>query len=52
MEPMELATAYSVFANNGQLKEFTPVLKIEDSYGNLIYNSQETENIGKQVISK
>jgi|GEM_PF-20489 len=32
----EMVRAYSVFANGGYLTEFTPILKITDSRGNLI----------------
>lgn len=52
MTPMELARAYSVFANNGQIKDFTPILKIIDSQWNEVENNQDFENVWKQIISK
>lgn len=39
---LELAQAYSVFANMGELKEFTPILKIIDSNGVIIEEKQES----------
>ncbi len=52
MTPFELARAYSVFANNGQLKDFTPILKIIDNQGNEVENNEKVVNVWKQVISK
>lgn len=52
MTPFELARAYSVFANNGQLKEFTPILKIIDNQWNEVQNNENVENIWKQIITK
>ncbi|MCP4523957.1 MAG: hypothetical protein GY828_07110, partial [Candidatus Gracilibacteria bacterium] len=37
MTPLELATSYGVFANMGKKKDITPILKIEDSRGNIIH---------------
>ena len=36
MTPLELATAYSVFANMWVKKDITPILKIVDSKGNIV----------------
>mgnify|MGYP005621552103 CR=1 FL=1 len=53
MTPLELATAYSVFANMWEKKEITPILKIVDSKWNVIEdNSISTEKEKKQVISE
>ncbi len=52
MTPFELARAYSVYANNGQLKEFTPILKIIDNQWNEVQNNENIESIWKQIMSK
>jgi len=43
---VEHAQAYSVFANQGYFVPFNPILKIEDSNGNIIY---KRENVKEQV---
>lgn len=46
--PLEMATAYGVFATGGKKpKQITPILRIEDRNGNVIadYSYQETEQI-------
>jgi penicillin-binding protein 1A len=40
---LEMVKAYSIFANGGYDTEFTPILKITDSSGNLIEDFTETE---------
>ncbi|MCF7846177.1 MAG: transglycosylase domain-containing protein [Candidatus Peribacteraceae bacterium] len=40
---IEMVHAYSVFANGGELVEFTPILKITDSRGNLIEEFEEAQ---------
>ncbi len=51
MTPLELATAYSTFANMWIKKEITPILKITDSKGNII--EEKKENIKyEKVISE
>lgn len=45
---LEMATAFGVFANNGTLVESHSIRKIEDNYGNVIYESKPTST---QVIS-
>lgn len=42
MTGFELAQAYSVFANMGELKDFSPILKIIDSNGVVIEEKQES----------
>ncbi|MDD2566270.1 MAG: penicillin-binding transpeptidase domain-containing protein, partial [Candidatus Gracilibacteria bacterium] len=49
LKPLELAQAYSVFANMGKKKNISPIIKIEDKKGNLIYQNRESE--GKQIFS-
>ena len=50
MTPLELATAYSVFANMWIKKEITPILKIIDSKGNIIEEKIE-KNEDIEVMS-
>ena len=51
MTPLELATAYSVFANLWVKKDVTPILKIVDSKGNIIEeNKLKVKDV--QAISK
>ncbi|QFR39220.1 hypothetical protein A9Q91_03215 [Candidatus Gracilibacteria bacterium 28_42_T64] len=49
MTPLELASAYSVFANMGIKKEINPILKIVDSKGNIVTERKEAQ--GEEVIS-
>lgn len=46
--PLEMARAFGVFANNGILMDSSIIRKIEDSYGNVVYESKVEP---KQVIS-
>ena len=46
--PLEMARAFGVFANNGVLVDSHVIRRIEDSYGNLIYEAQPQS---RQVIS-
>lgn len=48
--PLEMAHAYSAFANDGVLQEESPILKIEDKYGNVILDN--TNPKGKRVLSE
>lgn len=50
MTPLELATAYSTFANMWIKKDITPILRIEDSKWNIIEEHKEKEY--PQTISK
>ena len=52
MSPLELATAYSTFANLWVKKEISPIIKIIDSKGNIIEDRSEEINNGEQVISR
>jgi len=41
VRPIDIATAYSVFANEGIKSQKTPILKIEDSKGNILFDIEE-----------
>lgn len=41
--PMDMAVAFSVFANGGKKVEPIGILRIEDRYGNLLYSAENTE---------
>lgn len=45
MKPMELASSYSVFANNGYHIEPYYLTKIEDEYGNTIFEKKKSNRI-------
>jgi penicillin-binding protein 1C len=45
----EMTAAYGVFANNGTLMPTTPVLKITDSKGKVIYTHEDPKD-GRQVL--
>lgn len=45
MKPMELASSYSVFANNGYHIEPFYLTKIEDEYGNTLYEKKKSNRI-------
>lgn len=47
--PLDMATAFGVFANNGTLAETTAFLKIEDRDGNILKEYQEGKN-KKEVL--
>lgn len=46
---LELTQAYSVFRNNGILVEATPILRIEDRNGRILY---EPEPVAREVIPR
>ena len=48
VSPLEMARAFGVFANGGTLNESTCIRRIEDNYGNVIYESKPAST---QVIS-
>ncbi|MDD3120250.1 MAG: transglycosylase domain-containing protein [Candidatus Gracilibacteria bacterium] len=50
VKPIEMAQAYSTFANYGYKKEITPVLKIEDRKGNMIDGYYESK--GRSIFSE
>ena len=52
MTPLELAIAYSIFANMWIKKDFTPILKIIDSKWNIIEEKKEIQENKKTIISK
>jgi len=47
--PLELTRAYSVFANNGKLGNFSAIKEITDSEGNVIYKHQK---LNEQVVDE
>lgn len=49
VKPIDMATAFSVFANKGVKNETTPFLKIEDSQGKILYQYELGKN-QKQVL--
>lgn len=49
VRPIEMASAYSTFANNGMKKKITGIRKIEDSADNVI--EELKENTGEEVMS-
>lgn len=52
VEPIELTNAYGTLANNGKYVPANPILKIEDSQGNVLYEQKRDEVLAKakQVI--
>jgi len=51
ISPLELAQAYSVFANLGKKKEVSPIMKIVDSNGLVIEERQEKDFEWEEVFS-
>lgn len=49
VKPLDMATAFGVFADNGTLAQTTPFLKIEDSSGKIIEKYEEGKN-KKEVL--
>lgn len=47
-KPYDMAQAYATLANQGIRQDLTPILKVEDSSGNVL--SQFSESDGKQVV--
>lgn len=52
LRPIDLAWAYSVFANLGLKKEVTPILKIIDGKWNVIEDNTIKENKGTRVFDE
>jgi penicillin-binding protein 1A len=50
VKPLEMAQAYSVFANGGWYREVTPLVKIEDVSGNIIYETSQ-DNSKKATLT-
>lgn len=48
--PLEMAHAYSAFANDGVLVEESPILKIEDKFGKVIFDNTKPQ--GKRVLDQ
>lgn len=48
--PLEMAHAYTAFANDGIQMEESPILKIEDKYGNVILDNTHPQ--GKKVLDQ
>ncbi len=49
VRPLDIATAYSVFANNGALEKTTPILKVTDANGRVLEEFKPKKN-EKQVL--
>lgn len=52
MTPLDIATAYSTFANMGYKKEISPIKRIQDSRWNLIEEMDAKKNIWELVIDE
>ena len=52
LRPLDLAGAYTVFANWGNKKEITPILKIIDGKGNIIEDNTTKENKWVRVFDE
>jgi membrane peptidoglycan carboxypeptidase len=50
VKPVEMAGAYSVFANGGTKNPTTPILKITDSKGKTLYDFEKDRKKSKQVL--
>lgn len=50
MTPLELASAYSVYANMGYKKDIVPVIKILDARGLVVEEFIAEDNTGEQVL--
>ncbi|PIS07871.1 hypothetical protein COT78_01405 [Candidatus Berkelbacteria bacterium CG10_big_fil_rev_8_21_14_0_10_43_13] len=50
VSPLEMASAYSTFANAGTHNETTPFLKVTDSSGKTLYDFDKDHPSGKQVL--
>lgn len=57
MSPLEMAVAFSAFANNGVIKRPYLIVKIEDQQGNILYRNNEHDEFSlmpvheKQVVT-
>jgi membrane peptidoglycan carboxypeptidase len=43
VKPLEMAYAYSVFANGGMKAPLSPIIKIEDANGNVIFKKENSQ---------
>ncbi len=48
--PLEMAQAYSAFANDGLQFKASPILRVEDRHGHVIWDNSKP--VGKQVLGK
>lgn len=51
ISPLEMANAYSIFANNGIYQEAYFIERVEDARGNIIYSKDKQELERKKVLS-
>jgi penicillin-binding protein 1C len=52
VRPIDVATAYSVFASDGIKNEKNPILKIENSAGDILFDIEEERNNSQRVLSE
>jgi len=50
VKPVEMASAFGVFANKGVRHDLTPVLKISDSKGKTLYEYNADKDKGRQAL--
>ncbi|SJZ44447.1 transglycosylase domain-containing protein [Garciella nitratireducens] len=50
--PLDMANAYSIFANDGVYKEAYFIEKVEDMRGNIVYSKKEQQLNTRQVLSE
>ena len=49
--PLQMATAYSIFANEGKKVEPVSILRVEDRFGNLLFSEEQEEQEQEQILS-
>lgn len=49
---LEMATAFGVFANQGERVDLNPLLKVEDVSGQVLYDRTSTPPVHERVLSK
>lgn len=52
VRPLDMALAYSIFANDGVKNKERDILKIEDNKGTTLFESKNEEIIGSRVLSE
>ncbi len=50
VRPIDVATAYSVFASGGIKKERVPIIKIEDAEGNILFDIKNSQTQNERVL--
>lgn len=50
VRPIDVATAYSVFANEGRKNQKTPILKIEDVNGEVLFDVEQEDFRSERVL--